>query len=100
MVSSSSEVRRLRHPAAAQIATRECDAALDGLATRRSVLKRAFCFQRQNGHWTAYCWLDPVAIDPHRTCRGSGKIEAQIDANERRCDIFPLAEGRNSLDWF
>jgi len=22
----------------------------------------------------------------------------QIDANERRCDILPLAEGRNSLD--
>ena len=35
------------------------------------------------------------AIDPNRMCRG----HAKIDANERRCDILPLAEGRNSLDW-
>jgi hypothetical protein len=39
---------------------------------------------RQNGEF-----------DASRTRRGRAKIEA----NERTCDIFPLAEGRNSLDW-
>jgi hypothetical protein len=40
--------------------------------------------RRQNGEF-----------DPDRTRRG----RAKIGANERTCDIFPLAEGRISRDW-
>lgn len=33
------------------------------------------------------------------TLAGHAADVPKIEANERTCDIFPLAEGRNSLDW-